>query len=113
MDKALEGIRIIDFTRYYPGPFATMRLQERGAEVIKVEDKYGDPARYIDADATLFRSVNWGKKFVSCDLKQSTDREKIMKLISGCDVLLEGFRPGVTKRLGIDYESVVKIIRNS
>jgi crotonobetainyl-CoA:carnitine CoA-transferase CaiB-like acyl-CoA transferase len=109
----LEGIRVIDFTRYFPGPFATLRLQERGAQVIKVEDKKGDPARTMDLidgeEGCVFRSMSWGKHCVSYDLKDEIDRVQVLKLIENADVVVESFRPGVTARLGIDYESVLKV----
>ena len=64
----LEGIRILDLTRYFPGPFASLRLQERGAEVIKVEDPNGDPARVMDRldgeEGVIFRSMSRGKPCV-------------------------------------------------
>lgn len=110
----LKGIKIIDFSRYFPGPYGTARLRDMGAEVIKIEDPNGgDLCRFTDkvdgAEGANFRVFNWGKKSVAKDMKSEVDREYVIKLISQADVLIESFRPGVAKRLGIDYESMSRI----
>ncbi|ACL18376.1 crotonobetainyl-CoA:carnitine CoA-transferase CaiB-like acyl-CoA transferase [Desulfitobacterium sp. LBE] len=110
----LSGIKIIDFTRYFPGPVATLRLAERGAEVIKIEDRAGDPARTMfdtinGEEGCVFRSQSRGKKSVVLDLKQKEDYQKVAELIADADVVIESFRPGVAKRLGIDYETMLRI----
>lgn len=106
----LDGIRILDLTRYFPGPFATLRLAERGAEVLKIEDKNGDPARYMDtvdgAEGVIFRSMSRGKKSICLNLKEPDDRERFYELAKSADAIIESFRPGVTARLGIDYETI-------
>lgn len=106
----LSGVKVLDLTRYFPGPFATLRLVERGAEVIKIEEKTGDPARYMDridgSEGAVFRCMSRGKKSVSLDLKLESDREKFLSLADTADIVIESFRPGVTKRLGIDHESL-------
>lgn len=109
----LEGIRILDLTRYFPGPFATLRLEERGAEVIKIEDTKGDPARYMDRydgqEGTIFRCMSRGKRCVSLDLKAPHDKEKFIALVKTADALVESFRPGVAQRLGIDFDTLRQI----
>ena len=109
----LEGIRILDLTRYFPGPFASLRLQERGAEVIKVEDPNGDPARVMDRldgeEGVIFRSMSRGKPCVCVNLKDPAEREKFYALVSTADALIESFRPGVTAKLGIDYPTLSKL----
>ncbi|KUO60035.1 MAG: alpha-methylacyl-CoA racemase [Gracilibacter sp. BRH_c7a] len=109
----LAGIKIIDFTRYFPGPVATLRLAERGAEVIKIEEPTGDPARFMDMingeEGCIFRSQNRGKKSVALDLKKNDQLEKALELIRTADVVIESFRPGVPKKLGIDYRSLIEI----
>lgn len=109
----LKGIRVLDLTRYFPGPFATLRLEERGAEIVKIEDKTGDPARYMDTyegqEGTIFRCMSRGKKCVSLNLKNQEDREKFIALVKTADALVESFRPGVTKRLGIDYDTLRQV----
>lgn len=107
----LEGIRIIDFSQYLPGPHATLRLAEMGAEVIKVESPQGDPARSLTnkkEDGLIFLTQNRNKKSVVLNLKDQKDRQTALNLIYDADVVLEGFRPGVTSRLGIGYEEIIK-----
>jgi alpha-methylacyl-CoA racemase len=108
----LDGVRVLDLTRYLPGPYATQLLADAGADVIKIEDTgMGDPSRWMTFDAeesegTLFDAVNRGKRSVALDLKSVAGREAFFDLASEADVLIEGFRPGVTERLGIDYDSL-------
>lgn len=108
----LEGIRVIDFSFYLPGPYATLRLADMGAEVIKVEPPDGEPARHMgekkDGTGLVFLANNRNKKSVTLNLKDGDGQEAARKLIKGADVVIESFRPGVTKRLGIDYETVKK-----
>ena len=106
----LEGIRVIDFTQYLPGPYATLRLIDCGAEVIKVEPLTGDPARAI-GDA-VFSANNRHKKSIAINLKESAGRLLALDLIRHADVVIESFRPGVMKRLGLDYDSVKAINEN-
>jgi alpha-methylacyl-CoA racemase len=109
----LSGIKILDFTRYFPGPFGTLRLEDRGAEIIKIEEPNGDPARFMDTingeEGCVFRSQSRGKKSIVLDLKDQEQHKKLLKLTCGVDVVIESFRPGVTQKLGIDYESLIKI----
>ncbi len=104
----LEGIRVLDFSQYLPGPFATLRLVDRGAEVIKVEAPNGDPARQM-ADGALFAANNRGKKSIAIDLKSDEGRSKVYNLLKDTDVVVESFRPGVMDRLGLGYEEVKDI----
>jgi crotonobetainyl-CoA:carnitine CoA-transferase CaiB-like acyl-CoA transferase len=99
----LKGIRIVDFSWYLPGPFATQRLADRGAEVVKVEPPGGDPARRMPA---IFHAFNRGKKSVVLDLKQPAGKEAALRLIGDADVVVESFRPGVMAQLGLGYEQV-------
>lgn len=111
----LEGITIVDFSRYLPGPYATLRLLERGAKVVKIEDKNGDPARHLGErdgrPGSLFCAENIGKDCLSYDLKDDGDRKMVLRLLETADVVVESFRPGVVKRLGVDYETLRKINR--
>jgi crotonobetainyl-CoA:carnitine CoA-transferase CaiB-like acyl-CoA transferase len=107
----LEGIRVVDLSVFLPGPYLTMALADHGATVIKVEAPGGgDPAREIgqsDGPSTVFfRNVNRGKRSVVLDLKSQQGREDLLRLADTADVFVEAFRPGVTKGLGIDYETV-------
>lgn len=110
--NVLEGIRIIDFSQYLPGPHATLRLVDMGAEVIKVESPQGDPARPATdqkGDGLVFLTQNRNKKSVVLNLKDPHDQQTALNLICDADVVLEGFRPGVVSRLGISYEDVIKV----
>jgi alpha-methylacyl-CoA racemase len=108
----LDGVRVLDLTRYLPGPYATQLLADAGAEVIKIEDTgMGDPSRWMTFDAeesegTLFDAVNRGKRSVALDLKSDAGHAAFCDLAAETDVLIEGFRPGVTERLGVDDDSI-------
>jgi len=115
MARALEGIRIVDFSRALAGPYCTMLLADMGAEVIKVEAPVaGDDSRawgppFVEGESAYFLSVNRNKKSISLNLKSNGAKSIINKLIEKADVLLETNRPGAMDRLGLDYESVKKI----
>lgn len=107
----LTGIKVLDLSRFLPGPHLAMMMADHGAEVIKIEDtKSGDPARHIgpkSGDQTVYyRNANRGKKSLSLDLKSADGRELFLRLAEGADVVLETFRPGVVDRLGIGYDVV-------
>lgn len=102
-----KGIRVIDFTQYLPGPYASLRLIDRGAEVIKVEPLTGDPARVFGQ--AVFSANNRNKKSIAINLKSDGGRKLAMDLIRHADVVLESFRPGVMKKLGLDYETCKKV----
>ncbi|MBE9541268.1 MAG: CoA transferase, partial [Proteobacteria bacterium] len=103
MGCALEGIKIIDLSRMLPGPYCSMILADHGARVIAIEDK-----RFM-ADDIFLSPVNRNKDHMTLNLKTKEGQEIFFKLIREADVLMEGFRPGVTKRLGIDYEVLKRI----
>lgn len=105
----LEGIRVVDFTRYLPGPYATLRLADMGAEVIKVESPgTGDPARVM-GDGFVYRANNHKKKSVTINLKSTKGQALAVQLACQADVVVEGFRPGVADALGIGYEELQKV----
>jgi crotonobetainyl-CoA:carnitine CoA-transferase CaiB-like acyl-CoA transferase len=92
---------VVDLTRYAPGPFCTLVAAGLGAEVIKVElPPEGDPLRRIDSAA--FDRLNAGKKSVALDWKAPGGADALRRLVKTADVLVEGFRPGVMARLGLD-----------
>ncbi|WP_085991176.1 CaiB/BaiF CoA transferase family protein [Oceanobacillus senegalensis] len=110
----LQSTRILDLTRLLPGPYCTMLLADFGAEVIKVEEPNdGDYARAdepkLDEDSAFFHSINRNKKSVCLDLKSGEGKEQFLKLVETADVVVESFRPGVMKRLGLDYESLKQV----
>lgn len=107
----LHSIRVLDLTRLLPGPYATMILADFGAEVIKVEDpQLGDYARYFEPkianQGALFHSLNRNKQSISLDLKTDSDKEKFLNMVTEADVVIESYRPGVMKRLGLDYDTL-------
>ncbi|WP_331234668.1 CaiB/BaiF CoA transferase family protein [Natronorarus salvus] len=108
----LDAIRVLDLSRLLPGPYATQLLADLGADVIKVEDTdVGDYAREMPPFSdrgvgAIFDAVNRGKRSVGLDLKSESGRAAFYDLVTGADVVLEGFRPGVVDRLGVDYESL-------
>ncbi|MGJ7911817.1 CaiB/BaiF CoA transferase family protein [Neobacillus sp. LXY-1] len=109
----LHGIKVIDFTNYLPGPFATLRLAELGVEIIKVESPEGDPARntgfFKQKEGLVFHANNRQKKSITLNLKEEEERQVALKIISNADVLIESFRPGVMEKLGLGYETVQQI----
>lgn len=108
MGLMLEGVRILDLSTNLPGPYCTMLLSDLGAGVIKVEEpRLGDNARVLGG--YFFDQLNRGKRSVKINLKNPAGREAFLKLAARSDVVLESFRPGVVKRLGIDYEEVKKV----
>ena len=102
MPHVFDDITILDFTWGLPGSLATMVFSDFGAEVIKVEPPGGDPFR--DSPGAI--QWNRGKKSIVLDLKSADGRENIQRLARQADVVIESFRPGVTQRLGIDYETL-------
>ena len=98
---ALHGIKIVDLSIQIPGPYCSMILGDLGAEVIKIEQPgIGDFARALPH---LFNGINRNKKSVILELKSPKGKEILYKLVAHADIVLEGFRPGVAKKLGIDY----------
>lgn len=100
---ALSGITVLDLTRLLPGPYCSMILADHGARVIAVEDK-----RFM-ADGLFMNTIYRNKEHVSLNLKTDKGKEIFFKLAQKADIVTEGFRPGVTERLGVDYESVKKV----
>ena len=112
--QALEGIKIIDFSKWLPGQYCGMVLGDFGADVIKVEDVKGDVTRGFTPAKEPGMSywhlmLNRNKRGITVNLKTPAGREVLLRLLKEADVFLEGFRPGYLKMLGLDYESVSKI----
>ena len=111
---SLEGIKVIDFSTLLPGPLASLFLSETGAEVIKIEKPgVGDEIRLSNPQwgeqSVSFSLLNRGKKSLSLDLKDPKNIKILMQILKEADIIIEQFRPGVMKRLGLDYESIKKI----
>lgn len=112
--QVLEGIKVIDFSKWLPGQYCGMLLGDYGAEVIKVEDIKGDSTRnFFPAKAAGMSywhlMLNRNKKGIALDIRQKQGQEILLKLLRGADVFLEGFRPGYLARYGLDYDAVRKI----
>jgi len=107
---ALEGIRVLDVTQVMAGPFCAMQLCDMGADVIKVEPPDGDSTRRmagaIGTDSPAFNAVNRGKRGIVLDLKTPFGRDACRRLARQSDVLIENFRPGVMRDLGLDYATL-------
>jgi crotonobetainyl-CoA:carnitine CoA-transferase CaiB-like acyl-CoA transferase len=106
----LSGIKVIDLSVFLPGPMMTVMMADQGAEVIKIETAAGDPARdqapFEAGQSVWFRNLNRGKKSIVLDLKSDEGKARLWEMIDSADVFVEGFRPGVMKRLGFDYDTV-------
>ena len=118
MSGPLEGIRVLDFTAVIAGPYCTRLLADLGAEVVKVESAEGDHMRIREplrkapdgtAHSAYFGGLNSGKLSVSLDLKSAEGKKLALDLAAKADVVVENFRPGVMKRLGLDYEGIAAI----
>ncbi len=110
----LEGIRVVDLSRILAGPYCSMLLADMGAEVIKIEPlPTGDEARnvgpFLDGMSAYFISLNRGKKSVALNLKDPRGRAVLLDLVRKADILLENFRPGTMKRLGLDFQTLREV----
>ena len=112
MKGCLDGIRVLELGNFISGPYGAMLLADMGAEVIKVENpKGGDPFRGWDfgGDQPNFWAYNRGKKSVTLNLQTVEGKEIFYGLVRQADVVMDNYRPGVTKKLGIDFESLQKV----
>jgi crotonobetainyl-CoA:carnitine CoA-transferase CaiB-like acyl-CoA transferase len=102
MAGVLEGIRVLDLSWGISGPMTTMLLADHGAQVTKIEPPGGDPFRGLSGYQVWSR----GKRSAILDLTEDDDKARFLALVGEADVLVESFEPGVTTRLGIDYETL-------
>ena len=107
----LEGLRVIDLSRFLPGPMLTQFLADHGADVVKVESpNEGEPTRHVgetrDGISVFFANTQRGKRSLALDLKQPAGVEALMRLAEVSDVIVEAFRPGVADRLGVGHAQV-------
>jgi crotonobetainyl-CoA:carnitine CoA-transferase CaiB-like acyl-CoA transferase len=100
---ALAGITVLDLSRLLPGPFCSMILADHGARVIAIESKK------FKADGLYLKSINRNKAHMSLDVNTPAGKAIFLHLVQKADVVMEGFRPGVARRLGIDYEAVSRV----
>lgn len=102
----LDGIKVLDLSRFLAGPYCSMLLGDHGAEVLKVEPPGdGDPTRlqgppFVDDEGLTYLVTNRNKSSVVLDFKNAHDLELLRRLAAGADVLVENFRPGVLERIG-------------
>jgi CoA:oxalate CoA-transferase len=110
LTKSFHGLRVLDFSTTIAGPHCTRMLADMGAEVIKVESAEGETMRtrppVRNNFSTVFGQLNVGKKSLVLDLKSPDAVETIRRLVGGADILVENFRPGVMRRLKLDYGSL-------
>lgn len=100
----LAGVRVLSLAEQLPGPYATMLLADLGADVILIERPgTGDPSRRFEG---LFASMNRNKRSVVLNLKDPRDKERFLELVDTADVVMEGYRPGVMKRLGLHADAL-------
>ncbi|HCF49866.1 MAG TPA: carnitine dehydratase [Syntrophomonas sp.] len=114
--KILEGIRVVDLTRVYTGPFCSQILADMGAEIVKVEDdgpnsneRSWPPFAPGTEESTYFIGLNRGKKSIELNLKEDKAREVFYKLVESADIVMENFAPGVADKLMVGYEACKKI----
>lgn len=114
LDKPLSGLKVLDLTRFFAGPFCTMLLGDHGADVVKVEAPGGDQTRrqgppFFAENGMTFLASNRNKRSIVLDSRTDAGREKLRRLAETADIVVENFRPSVLKRMGIDYESVSEV----
>jgi crotonobetainyl-CoA:carnitine CoA-transferase CaiB-like acyl-CoA transferase len=111
MSLPLEGVKVLDFTAIMAGPYCTLMLADMGAEVTKIETfPEGDGSRGFDpkvnGESYCFAVLNRNKRSLALDLKDARGKEVFMKLARNADIIVENYRPGVTRNLGIDYPAI-------
>ena len=118
MAMALDGIKVLDLSRLAPGPHCSMLLADFGADVTLVEAVPGASAKLGSAGlrrsegadrAAAYNALGRGKKSIALNLKDEAAREIFYAMVKSADVVIEGFRPGVVKRLGVDFETLAKL----
>lgn len=113
MKRPLEGVKVLDLTQAYSGPFCTMHLADHGADVIKIESPAGDQSRtwgpFKNGSSAYFAYINRNKKGAVLDLKSEEGKELLKKLIADADVICENFRVGTFAKLGFTYEMMREI----
>jgi crotonobetainyl-CoA:carnitine CoA-transferase CaiB-like acyl-CoA transferase len=114
MTLPLEGVKVLDFTAIMAGPYCTLMLADMGADVVKIEAfPEGDGSRRFDpkvnGESYCFAVLNRNKKSVGLNMKDARGKEIFLKLARDADIIMENYRPGVTRKLGIDYESIKAI----
>ena len=111
--KALDGLKVLDFSTTIAGPYCGRLLADMGADVVKIESPEGDVLRarppLRNGASAAFGQLNAGKKSVTLDLKKPAALAAVHRMAEQADIIVENFRPGVMKRLGLDYETLAKV----
>jgi crotonobetainyl-CoA:carnitine CoA-transferase CaiB-like acyl-CoA transferase len=107
----LAHLRVLDLTQFLSGPYATQVLGDLGAEVIKVEPPEGDmtrrlPPHFVGSQSAYYLSVNRNKRSMAVDMKNPAGKAVVRDLALACDIVVENFRPGILKRLGLGYDDI-------
>ena len=107
----LAGVKVVDLSHYIPGPFASLMLADMGAEVVKIEPPSGDGMQSLgprdsEGRPIFYQALNASKSLRRLDLKTDSGRAALLDELVTADILIEGFRPGVMGRLGLDYETL-------
>lgn len=114
MEKPLAGLKVLDMTRFFAGPFCTMHLGDHGADVVKVEAPGGDQTRrqgppFLGGNGMTFLAANRNKRSIVIDTKTEDGRALLFRLACRADVVVENFRPPVLRRMGIDHAAVAAV----
>ena len=119
MKQALDGVVIADFTQMMQGPWATQKLADMGADVIKIERIGGEWERFLEAGGELYRgwspfflAMNRNKRSVTLNLKHDDGKQAALDIAAEADVLVENFRPGVMDKLGLGYDDIREVNEN-
>ena len=108
--RPLEGLRVLDLSRYLPGPLLTRMLVDMGADVTKVEPPGGEGLKFLppleDKKGVVWSALNVGKRILELDLKSDEGRAIVWEQIKSAEVIVEGFRPGVLARLGFGWDAI-------
>ena len=114
MALPLEGVRVLDLTSIMAGPYCTMMLGDMGADVVKIENfPEGDGSRHFDpkvnGESYCFAVLNRNKKSLALDMRDPRGKEVFAKLAREADIVIENYRPGVARKLGVDYATVCRV----
>lgn len=111
--RPLDGVRVLDMTRWIAGPHAGLMLGDMGADVVKLESCTGDPSRlsgpHINGESTYFMALNRSKRGVALNMRNQAGKEVLRNLIAQADILLENFRPGTLSKMGLGPAELRKL----
>ncbi len=110
----LDGVKVLDLTRFLAGPFGAMVLADMGADVLKVEQLTGDPTRenppyYHQGDSAYFLAINRNKRSIALDIRSPEGAEVLRKLVAESDVVIDNLRAPQRKKLGLDYDQLAAV----